>query len=433
MKNKFTLCIVTTLFLVALLGLVACKGPDEAGARAVEAGEKHDHAAEPAAAQDHEEHPGTTATEDRHDGHDDEQAGEEIHAEDIVALDEHEMEQFGIEITKAGPGKLTTFVELPGEIVINSDRMVHIVPRVSAIVRKVSKTLGDQVHPGEMLAELESRDLAELKMQYLSARERHNLARELFSREEKLWEKQISAEQDFLNARQVLAEASIELRAAEQRLHLLGFSDEELKRQTDQADAVYPRYTITAPFAGTVIEKHITMGEVLKEDAEIFTIADFSTVWVDINVYQQDLAMVEKGQTAIIVNSSTKQEGEGTIAYVGPIVGETTRTAPARIVLDNRDGRWRPGMFITARIATGSKDTPLLVPRAALQTFEEQQVVFIRTPEGFAPQPVTLGDGDREYVEVVNGLTPGQEYVSAGSFVLKAQLSKGAFGDGHNH
>ena len=81
MKNKFTLCIVTALFLVALLGLVACKGPDEAGARAVEAGEKHDHAAEPAAAQDHEEHPGTTATEDRHDGHDDEQAGEEIHAE----------------------------------------------------------------------------------------------------------------------------------------------------------------------------------------------------------------------------------------------------------------------------------------------------------------------------------------------------------------
>jgi cobalt-zinc-cadmium efflux system membrane fusion protein len=432
MKNKCIELIVAALCLAALAGLVACKGP--AAATAVETGEKHEVAA------GHEEHAGhdghDAAAEPAghgHDGHAGEAGGEAEHAEDIIVLDDHAQQEFGIEMVRAAAGTLTTFVELPGEITINSDRMVHIVPRVSAIVRKVNKTLGDQVNAGETLAELESRDLAELKMQYLSARERYSLTKEIFAREEKLWAKQISAEQDYLNARQAMAEAGIELRAAEQRLHLLGFTDEELERQAGQADAVYPRYTITAPFAGTVIEKHITMGEVLKEDAEIFTIADFSTVWVDINVYQQDLAKVEKGQTAVIVDTSAGQEGEGTISFVGPIVGETTRTAPARIVLDNRDGRWRPGMFITARIATGSKESPLLIRRSALQTMDGQQVVFVRTGEGFAPQPVVLGDGDREYVEVADGLAPGQEYVSTGSFVLKAQLSKSAFGDGHNH
>ncbi len=370
-RNK-TFFLLTVL--VVLLAMAGC----DSTPRAV-AGDEHDHAAEETAATAQAGH----GDEEGDGGH-----GEEEGHGEVVRLSDKEMREFGIELARAGSGWLDNFVELPGEIVINSDTMVHIVPPVSGIVRKVNKKLGDPVVAGEVLAELSSRELAELKVAYLSARERYNLARELFTREEALWKKQIVAEQDYLAARKALAEARIELRSSEQKLHSLGFSEEDLALQDDHPDVTFTRYKVTAPFSGTVIEKHITLGEMVKSDSEIFVIANLDTVWVDISIYQKDLPLIEKGQTVVIGAGHGLPPGRGIISYVGPIVGETTRTAPARIVLDNSAGRWRPGMFITAKIAVSREEVPLLVPRTALQTFEEKQVIFVLDEDGFEHRPV---------------------------------------------
>ncbi len=353
--------------------------------------------------------------------------------EQVVRLSDQQLEDFNIELATIQPGKISTFIELPGEIAVNGDRLAHVVPRVSGVVRNVLKKLGDTVKAGEVLAELESQELAELKVAYFSARERHALAEELFKREEKLWQKQISAEQDFLTARQTLAEARIALQSAEQKLHALGFTEEQLAKQAKQHDASLTRYALTAPFDGTVIQKHLTLGETVKDDAEVFIVADLGRVWVDINVYPKDLPLVRTGQAVTIDPGHQQPTGQGTIDYLGPLIGETTRTAPARVILDNKDGRWRPGTFITARIAVGSHDVALMVPRTALQTIEERQVVFVRTPEGFEPRNVGLGRSDAQHVEIVDGLKAGLTYAAKGAFTLKAQLSKGAFGDGHSN
>ncbi|MCB2181301.1 MAG: efflux RND transporter periplasmic adaptor subunit [Desulfobulbaceae bacterium] len=433
-KNKYTYIFL----LLALFALIAAGGCDSAGnATASPAAiEKDGH--------DHDEHTGD-AEHDERDDHDakeehgadshDDVHGEAVEGghEDVVQLSEAERNEFGIEVSIAGPGRLTTFINLPGEIVINSDTMAHIVPRVSGIVRHVYKKLGDTVEAGEVLAELESRELAEMKVSYLSALERFNLAKELFDREEKLWNKKITAEQDFLTTRQVMAEARIELRSAEQKLHSLGFTEQHLASQKNHPDITFTRYKLTAPFEGTVIEKHITLGETVKDDSEVFIIADLRTVWADINIYQKDLPFIKKGQAVEIDQGHDISPVTGVISYVGPIIGESTRTAPARIVLDNLDGNLRPGIFITAQIATGDKEVSLLIPRSSLQTFEGKQVVFVLDEDGFEPRPVTIGQTSSEQVEVIEGLQPGDSYVSKGAFTLKAQLSKGAFGDGHNH
>jgi cobalt-zinc-cadmium efflux system membrane fusion protein len=102
-------------------------------------------------------------------------------------------------------------------------------------------------------------------------------------------------------------------------------------------------------------------------------------------------------------------------------------------VLPNPDGHWRPGLFVTAKIAVDEIDVPLLVPKAALQTVEDRLSVFVQTDEGFAPRPVTLGRSTETYAEVTKGLQPGQRYVTKGAFTLKAELVKGSFGDGHVH
>ena len=190
---------------------------------------------------------------------------------------------------------------------------------------------------------------------------------------------------------------------------------------------------MTYPFAGTVIEKHLTFGENVGAYADVFTIADLSTVWLNINIYQKDLVSIHKGQTVEIEIGHGIPSVEGKIAWVSPQVDEGTRTATARLELPNPDGSLRPGLFVTAKVVVDSSVSKLVVPKTALQTFEGKTVVFVLDEDGFEPKPVELGRENGTTVEILSGLVSGQTYVTEGSFTLKAQLSKGAFGDGHNH
>jgi cobalt-zinc-cadmium efflux system membrane fusion protein len=366
------------------------------------------------------------------DGHGHEEHDEHA-GKGVVRLADAELKEFGIDVGTAGPGNMKVQVSLPGEVVANADRLAHIVPRVSGVVREVRKSLGDSVRKGEVMAVLESRDLADAKAAFLNATEKHALALASFAREEDLWKKKISPEQDYLQARQALAEARIELRSAEQKLHSLGFSDEYLAQLPSQPDVSYTRYEIVAPFGGTVIEKHISMGEAHKEDAEVFVVADLSTVWVNLSVYQKDMPHVRKGQQAVVSAGHGIPDMSGVISYIGPLVGEQTRTAVARVVLPNAGGNLRPGLFVTGLITVDSVPVSLLVPRTAVQTVEDKPSVFVKTGEGFVIQPVTIGRSNETHVEITSGLGPGTRYATSGAFTLKAQLSKGAFGDGHAH
>jgi cobalt-zinc-cadmium efflux system membrane fusion protein len=225
-------------------------------------------------------------------------------------------------------------------------------------------------------------------------------------------------------------QARIELRTAEQKLYALGLSNGDLSRMPAQPDSAFMRYAMVAPFDGTVIERHVTLGEVAKDDAAVYVIADLRSVWVNLSVYPKDLPFMRKGQEVKIVAGHGIPDAQGRISYVGPVIGET-RTALARIVLPNPEGLWRPGLFVTGHVLVEDMKVPVLIPKTALQTLEERPSVFVETAEGFQPQPVTLGRSNDTRVEITAGPTPGQRYVASGAFTLKAQLSKGAFGGGH--
>jgi len=375
---------------------------------------------------DHVDHEERTIG-DLHDDHKDHSD------EETVRLTKKETDEFGIEVAEAGPGVIQVHLSLPGEVVLNADHVAHVVPRVSGIVRKVHYTLGDVVRMGEVMAVLESRELADAKSAFLASHERIVLADANFVREEALWEKKISTEKEYLEAKQALAEAQIALRTAEQKLHALGFSEDYLEQLPKLPDVSFTQYDIIAPFNGTVIEKHITFGEVISEDAEVYVIADLSSVWIDISVYQKDLPVIRKGLPVVVSTGHKIPDASGTISYVGPLVGETTRTALARVVLPNPRGHWRPGMYITAGITIDAVEVSVVVPKTSLQTIDGKTSVFIEMKRGFSPVPVTIGRTNKDKAEVTSGLTPGQWYVTKGAFTLKAQLSKGAFGDGHGH
>jgi cobalt-zinc-cadmium efflux system membrane fusion protein len=192
-------------------------------------------------------------------------------------------------------------------------------------------------------------------------------------------------------------------------------------------------YEVKSLIAGTVIEKHITLGEVLDQNTDAYVIADLSTVWVNLSVYQEYLPVLRERLPVTIVNGHDLNPVEATISYYAPIVDEHTRTGLARVVLGNPGHRWRPGQFVTGRIRSGRHEAAVVVPRTALQTYEGGDCVFVLTDVGFAPRTISIGRENGERVEVVSGLETGERYVVRGGFTLKAELLKGSFSGGHQH
>lgn len=194
-------------------------------------------------------------------------------------------------------------------------------------------------------------------------------------------------------------------------------------------------FNLIAPIDGTVVAFHITSGESLAAGDVAYTVADTSTVWIDLRVYQRDLPRVHKGQTIRLSAGHEYPQSEGEISYVGPVVDETSRTGFIRSVVPNSQGHFRPGLFVIGNVLLDEYRLPVVVPRSAVHTLNDTNVVFVQSDEGdgYEAQAVRIGRGDTKSVEVIEGLKRGQTYVSQGGFFLKADSQKENFGDGHAH
>lgn len=188
-------------------------------------------------------------------------------------------------------------------------------------------------------------------------------------------------------------------------------------------------YEIKSEIAGTVIKKDIALGEFAKNEDTIFSIADLSSVWVDLSVFRQDFARLQTGQSVWIHPGDDAESIETKVAYISPFGTEGTQTMLARCVVPNPKGDLRPGLFVTAEVATGETDAPVTVRLAAIQTLKEKTVVFVEDGDVFVAREVELGAKDTERVEILSGLLPGDKYVSDNSFILKAEIGKSEAAD----
>ncbi|RQT40349.1 efflux RND transporter periplasmic adaptor subunit [Burkholderia contaminans] len=338
-------------------------------------------------------------------------------ADGAIALTDAQLATSKIALAKAGPAQIATPFQLPGEIKFNEDRTAHVVPRVAGIVEQVSVSLGQNVAKGQVLAVIASTDLADRRSELLTAERRLSGARATYERERTLWKERISAEQDYQQAQVQLREAEIAVQNARQKLAALN---------APVGAGALNRYELRAPFAGTIVEKHATPGEAVAADASMFVISDLSTVWAEMAVPAQRLNDVRVGRDATVIATAFESRSSGPIAYVGSLLGEQTRTAPARVVLPNPDGVWRPGMFVNVSVDAGKQAVPLAVASDALQDVDGAPSVFVRSSKGFVAQAVETGRRDERATEVLKGLKPGQEYAASNSFVLKAELGKGS-------
>lgn len=339
-----------------------------------------------------------------------------------LELSPEQIQAAGIELAEAGPRRLNRLLSLPGEIRFDEDRTSHIVPRAAGVVESVQVNLGQAVKRGELLAVIASQQVSDLRSELAAAGRRVELARTTFERERQLWVDQISAEQDYLLARQILQEAQIALDNARQKMNALSGSAQL---------AGGNRYEMRAPFDGVVVEKHLSVGEVVGETSAAFTLADLSRVWATFGVFPKDLDKVRVGQAVHVSSSELGTQVQGQVAYVGSLLGEQTRTATVRVTLVNPDDAWRPGLFVAVQVATEAFEAPVSVPQTAIQTVEDRPSVFVRVAEGFQATPVVTGATQDGFVEIREGLAAGARVATRGSFTLKSELGKGSADHGH--
>lgn len=343
--------------------------------------------------------------------------------EGVVAMSAEQLKAAGIGVDAAGASQIRSTLQLPGEIRFNEDRTAHVVPRVAGIVEAVPVSLGEQVRKGQVLAVISSPTVSEQRAELQAAQTRHQLARTTYEREKKLWEEKISPQQDVLQAESALREAEIALNNARQKLQAVG--------ATGAAGGNLNRFELRAPFDGTVVEKHIALGEQVGAEAQVFTISDLRTVWAQINVPARELPQMRVGERVTIRSSAFEQTASGAVAYVGSLIGEQTRTAQARVAVQNPKMLWRPGLFVNVEVSGPETALPVTVAADAIQTMGDKTVVFLQTEGGFVPQPVQTGRSDGKRVEIVKGLKAGVRYASTGSFIVKSEAGKASATHAH--
>ena len=199
---------------------------------------------------------------------------------------------------------------------------------------------------------------------------------------------------------------------------------------TVEANESLKAYSVVASLNGVVTQRNANMGE-QTADRILFVIEDFSTVWVDLSLFPKDVAKAQLGQKVRIKNVNGSISGEGKVIYIAPSGNSNNQVTIVRVLINNTDNQWKPGLFVNAEITLSEITAPIVISNEAVQLVEGEKVVFVKGEEGFEPRPVSLGRTDRELSEVLSGLEIEEVYVAKNSFVLKSEMGKEDAEHGH--
>lgn len=343
-----------------------------------------------------------------------------------LKLSAEEAQRAGVKVETLAQQPFADAITVTATIRPNQDRIARVAPRVEGRIVQVTGVLGAQVKAGQSLAVLDSLAIGEAQSALLHAQSSQRVAQADFKRAESLAADEIIPQRDFLRAKAELEKSSAELRAAQDKLRLLGGS----ARSDGAANSTFP---LTSPLAGTVIQKKATVGELGTPSEPLFTVADLSKVWIEANLTEDTLSKVKVGSAATV--TVTAYPGErfvGRVTYVANLLDKDSRTIPARIEVENKDGRLKPEMFATAIIDTnGAKREALAVPDAAILMLQGQPTLFVEEHGGYEARAIEPGEKLSGRTVIKSGVAAGEKVVTAGAYALKARLLKSQISDEH--
>jgi cobalt-zinc-cadmium efflux system membrane fusion protein len=367
-----------------------------------------------------------------------------------VKLTPEALKRYGITTAKAQRVRLRPTVAAPARFALNTEAMAQIGSAVTGRVVELKARQGDTVKAGDPLLVIESPELGEAQSDYLQKRTAVGtaapaveLAKSAYDRAKALYDQSQGItlsdvqkrEGEWRAAEGALQSAKAALTAANNKLQLLGMNDAAVET-LEKTGKITPRYTVNASIGGEVLARNVTLGELVNpEKASLLIIADLRTLWVLADVAEGRAGDIAVGSAARVeVTGGRGGEFTGKVTYISPLVDEQTRTVQVRLEVARGEAALKPGQFARVRIETAAaaseaEKPALVVPDAAVQTVEGQPAVFVPVPGEagtFAKRPVKVGPAVGGMVPVLSGIKEGDPVVVSGSFVLKAELGKGA-------
>jgi cobalt-zinc-cadmium efflux system membrane fusion protein len=335
-------------------------------------------------------------------------------------MNDQEMDLHQVTAVTVEAGKLKPVIELKGKLIFHPDLVAHIVPKISGIAKESKKKLGDHVEKGELMAILESKEMADAKALYLDATSHESLMQKQWESQQALEDKKIGSKAALESAQNAYEEAVIAKNLAKEKLLSFGLFPSDL----ENLSADYRLYEIRSPLKGTVIQRHLTQGEYVEGNEPIFEVADLSKVWVEIPVPQQEMKALKRGSQVRVELPCAPGSYQAELVYISPFVEQASITGKAIAELKNDNEIHCPGSYVKVFIEGATSKTALLVPKKSVQEIEGEKVVFVREGDLFVKRIVQLGAEDNTHVEVVEGLQRGERVAHDGSFLLKADLGK---------
>jgi RND family efflux transporter MFP subunit len=306
---------------------------------------------------------------------------------------------------------LSGLITATGEVQYNPEQLAHLTARLSGWIYDVRAFQEDTVKKGEILAVIDSPDYLTAQTEYLMAARRAQST---------------PSPEETQTAQALLA-------SARQKLLLLGAWEEDIEALSRSGTP--QRYlSVRSPLEGTVIESSVVKGNTIRPGDNLYRIADLSTLWVILDIMEQDVARVQKGAPVRITTAAFPDEiYRGALTLLSRTTREATRTVQARVVVDNHHRKLRPGMFVQGQIEITGGPKVLAVPESAVFLYQSQDTVFVQKEDGYQATPIKAGSRQGGWVEVLEGLPSHTPIVVEGGFLLKAQLMKESMGEGHVH
>ena len=353
--------------------------------------------------------------------------------DDVVTLSEEERRAVKIETLKATLKPLKSQLQALAKVFAHPQKKAIVSYAFPARISRIHIRIGDWVKTGQELITLQSEEVGTAKSEFYKAQADHELAKVNFERQKRLFDRGVGAQKDFLAREAEFKVAGTNMNAAEKKLHVLGFTEEQVKAIAE-THQINPIITLFAPISGKIIEINAVLGAMVDQATEILTIMDPTLLCIDAEIYENDIAKIRIGQEVeVSVPAYPGETFVGKTSYISDVLNEETRTITVRTEVMNKDFKLKPGMFAEIKISLNHQSKALVLPEEAILDDKGDNIVFIKRNGKYFPIIVEIGAKEKGYIEIIRGLQEGDEVVIKGNYQLKSKLYDEILKKAHVH
>jgi cobalt-zinc-cadmium efflux system membrane fusion protein len=344
--------------------------------------------------------------------------------EQVIEISPKSAKMIDIKVKPAVIKSMGSYISATGMVKTNENKVAIVGPLFSGRIKEFLVNVGDLVQKGSKLVLLESVEVAKAKTEFYKAYAEMELAKINYDRQQKLFKENITSKKDLASAEADYKIAMANLEAAEKNLHTLGFTEEDVQNIATKHE-INPIICLCSPITGRVVKRQGVVGAMVDQSNDLLTVMDLSSLWIDADIYEKDIALINIGKKVeVAVTSYPREIFMGEVAYIGDIVNEETRTVTVRTVVNNKDRKLKVGMFANIRIYTEAEKKALVIPVDAVLDEMGEKIVFIKEGNAFRRKVVEVGNTLDSLVEIIAGLKEGEQVVVKGHFQLQSELVK---------